>query len=127
MNAAVFAQVPLLNESQLVARWRQETPSRYLSDSEAVPVSSLGRGAYLMEATDGTLRAYTILIVSDIGLITKSAPGQIVAYVADRRTGAPITGATATWANKQESRVTTTDNTGWSKPRCRPAALTPPE
>jgi alpha-2-macroglobulin len=113
VNAAVFAQVPLLNESQLVARWRQSTPYRYLWESEAVPVDGLANGAYLMEATDGTLRAYTILIVSDIGLITKSAAGQIVAYVADRRTGAPIPGATVhIRANKQESRVATTDAKG---------------
>ena len=113
VSAAVFAQIPLLNESQLVARWRQNTPSSYLSESEAVPVNSLGSGAYLMEATDGTLRAYTVVIVSDIGLITKSAPGQIVAYVADRRTGAPIAGATVhIWANKQDTRSTTTDTMG---------------
>jgi uncharacterized protein YfaS (alpha-2-macroglobulin family) len=113
VNASVFAQVPLLNESQLVARWRQQTPSQYLSETQAIPVNSLGRGAYLMEATDGTLRAYTILIVSDIGLITKSAPGQIVAYVADRHTGAPVAGATVhIWANKQEDRAATTDATG---------------
>jgi hypothetical protein len=113
VNAAVFAQIPLLNESQLVARWRQNTPSSYLSESEAVPVESLSSGAYLIEATDGTLRAYTVVIVSDIGLITKSVPGQLVAYVADRRTGAPIAGATVhIWANKQESRAMTTDAKG---------------
>ena len=113
VNASIFAQVPLLNESQVVARWRQNTTSNYLSESEAVPVSSLGRGAYLMEATDGTLRAYTILIVSDIGLITKSAPGQILTYVADRRTGAPIAGATVhIWTNKQENRAAMTDANG---------------
>jgi uncharacterized protein YfaS (alpha-2-macroglobulin family) len=113
LNAAVFAQVPLLNPSQLVARWRQNTPSRYLWESETVPVDSLGNGAYLMEATDGTLRAYTVLIVSDMGLITKSAAGQIVAYVADRRTGAPIAGATVhIWANKQERSAATTDGKG---------------
>ena len=113
VNAAVFAQVPMLNESQLVARWQQNTPYRYLWESEPVPVNGLANGTYLMEATDGTLRAYTALIVSDIGLITKSAAGQIVAYVADRRTGAPIPGATVhIWANKQESRAATTDGKG---------------
>ncbi|HEX7288501.1 MAG TPA: hypothetical protein VF532_20120, partial [Candidatus Angelobacter sp.] len=34
--ATVFAQVPLLNSSQLVARWRQEVPRQYLSTRQDV-------------------------------------------------------------------------------------------
>ena len=43
--AAVFAQVPVLNSSQLVARWRQEVPSHYFSERQDVPVESLEEGA----------------------------------------------------------------------------------
>ena len=115
-SAAVFAQVALLNESQLVARWRQEVATtyyRYYYNSEAVPVSSLDKGAYLVEATDGNLRAYTVLIVSDIAVITKTAPGQLVAYVADRHTGAPVSGAKVhVWVGKQESRSAETSSNG---------------
>jgi uncharacterized protein YfaS (alpha-2-macroglobulin family) len=115
-SAAVFAQVALLNESQLVARWRQNTSSRYYGryyGSDAVPVSNLEKGAYLVEATDGNLRAYTILVVSDIALITKTAPGEIVAYVADRHTGAPVAGAKVhAWVGKQESRIADTNSSG---------------
>lgn len=113
INPAVFAQVPLLNESQLVARWRQDTPSRYLSESNVMPIDSLTSGVYLIEATDGTLRAYTIAIVSNIGLITKSAPGQVLAFVADRKTGEPIPGATVIfWAAKQQVRSLPADRSG---------------
>ena len=113
VDTTIFAQVPLLNESQLVARWRQDTPSNYLSESEAVPVNGLANGAYVVEATDGTLRAYTVVIVSDIGLITKSAPGQIVAFVADRHSGAPIVGAEVhVWEEKQDPHKLETDANG---------------
>ena len=36
-------------------------------------------GVYLVEATHARLRAFTIVIVSNLGLITKTAPGQVVA------------------------------------------------
>jgi hypothetical protein len=116
-SAAVFAQIAVLNESQLVARWQQSTETRYYRNyyyqSEAVPVSSLEKGAYLVEATDGNLRAYTILVVSDIAVITKTAPGQLVAYVANRHTGAPVSGAKVhVWVGKQESRSSDTNSSG---------------
>ncbi len=112
-SAAVFAQAPVLNSSQLVARWRQALPPRFISESEDVPVNSLPKGAYLVEATDGTLRAYTIVIVSDLGVLTKSAPGQVVAFAADRQTGVPVAGADVrVWADKKEDAHVQTDATG---------------
>ena len=44
------------------------------------------------------LRAYTIVIVSDVGLVTKTAPGQILVFAAhrdDRRTAAGLRGPDA--------------------------------
>src|SRR4051812_26755002 len=88
--AQTFAQIPLLNAQQLVATWKQNVPSgreRWESENVGVPVKD--RGVYLIEATDGKLRAYTIVIVSQMAIITKTAPGTILAFVADREKGTP--------------------------------------
>lgn len=105
LTGTTFAQVPLINRSQLVARWHQDL-SRPLFNSESgiVPVDSLPKGVYLVEATDGSLRAYTIVLVSELGLITKSSPGEILAFAADRTTGAPVAGADVrVWLDKKEA------------------------
>jgi hypothetical protein len=110
-SAAVFAQAPLLNSSQLVARWRQALPPRFISETQTVPVSTLAKGVYLVEATDGTLRAYTIVIVSDLGVITKTAPGQVLAFAADRQSGAPVAAADVrVWTDKKEDARLQTDS-----------------
>ena len=108
----LFAQVPLLNSAQLILRWRQEVPSHFYYERENVPINSLGKGVYLVEATNGELRAYTIVIVSELGIITKMAPGQVLAFAADRRTGAPVSGADVrVWSDtKEQSRLRTDSN-----------------
>lgn len=112
-SAAVFAQVPLLNSSQLVARWHQEMSPRFFNETESVPVTSLGKGVYLVEATDGALRAYTIVIVSELGVITKTAPGQVLTFTADRRSGAPTAGADVrVWSDKNEQAKLKSDASG---------------
>ncbi|MGB9336612.1 MAG: hypothetical protein WCB14_16510, partial [Candidatus Acidiferrales bacterium] len=52
-TADIFAQVPLLNSSQLVLRWRQEVPSHFYYERENMPINLLGKGVYLVEATNG--------------------------------------------------------------------------
>ncbi|HKV24646.1 MAG TPA: alpha-2-macroglobulin family protein [Candidatus Acidoferrum sp.] len=109
----VFAQAPVLNSSQLVARWHQAMPPRFYSETESVPVQALGKGVYLVEATDGQLRAYTILIVSELGLVTKTTEGQVLTFAADRRTGAPISGADVRiWADQKEKAHLKSDADG---------------
>ncbi|HEY6249921.1 MAG TPA: MG2 domain-containing protein [Candidatus Angelobacter sp.] len=88
--ATMFAQIPLLNQNQLVARWRQDVPPKFFSEHQDVPVESLPVGVYVVEATDGNLRAYTLIIVTDLAVITKSAPGQLLAFAVDRKGGNPI-------------------------------------
>ena len=61
VGVAQFAQIPLLNDHQLVARWRQELPPTYVSDSQELPIDPLSSGLYLVEATDGHYKAYTLL------------------------------------------------------------------
>ena len=111
--ADVFAQAPVLNNSQLVARWHQEVTSGYYTQTDNVPVKDLPKGVYLAEATDGTLRAYTILIVSELGLVTKTTEGQVLTFAADRRTGAPVSGADVrVWADRKEKAHLKSDASG---------------
>ncbi|MCL2660179.1 MAG: MG2 domain-containing protein, partial [Acidobacteriaceae bacterium] len=93
VGVAQFAQVPLLNDSQLVARWRQQVPPTYIADNQVLPIDPLPGGMYLVEATDGHLKAYTLLFVSQAALVTRTTAGQLLAYVVDRKTGVPINGA----------------------------------
>ncbi len=106
VGAAQFAQIPILNESQLVARWRLETPPALVSETELLPIDGLESGVYLIEATDGTYKAYTVAIVTSIAVVERVNHGQASLYVADRKTGAPVAqAAVALWANsKQQSQ-----------------------
>ncbi len=99
VGAAQFAQVPVLNASQLVARWKLVTPPVIVSETQQLPIDGLGSGVYLIEATDGTYKAYTIAIVTSIAIVERTLRGQAELYVADRKTGAPIEKAdVAMWA-----------------------------
>ena len=102
-GAVEFAGVPLLNSQQLVARWRMELPPKYVSESSELPLENLKPGLYAVEATDGTYRAYTVIVVSRMALITKTAPGQVVAFTVDRKTGEPVSGAKiSVWSKKNK-------------------------
>ena len=85
-----FAQIPLLNESQLVARWKLETPPVLVSETQQLPIDGLGAGVYLIEATDGSYKAYTVAIVTSIAVVERTTSGGASVYVADRKTGAPV-------------------------------------
>ena len=89
LNQTTFAQVPLLNAGQLVSSWRELLPNHRDPEVRRVPVDLQEPGIFVVEAVSGLLRAYTVVIVSDIGLVTKTAPGQIVFFAADRFTGEP--------------------------------------
>jgi hypothetical protein len=98
-----FADVPLLNSQQLVARWRMELPPKYVSESSTLPLEDLKPGLYAVEATDGKYRAYTVIVVSQMALVTKTAPGQVVAFTVDRKTGEPVPGAkVSVWSKKKK-------------------------
>jgi uncharacterized protein YfaS (alpha-2-macroglobulin family) len=114
-TATMFAQVPLLNSKQLVARWRQEVPNQFFSERQDVPVEALDRGVYVVEATDGDLRAYTVLVVSELALVTKSAPGQLLAFTVERRAGNPLPGTNVeVWAAQKKLASAQTDARGLS-------------
>jgi uncharacterized protein YfaS (alpha-2-macroglobulin family) len=108
-----FAGVPLLNSQQLVARWRMELPPRYVSESSELPLENLKPGLYAVEATDGTYCAYTVIVVSQMALITKNASGQVVAFTVDRKTGEPLSGAkVSVWSKKSKLVEFTTGSDG---------------
>ncbi len=112
-EAAIFAQVPVLNSKQLVARWRQQLPSHFFSESQDVPLNTMPNGVYLVEATNGDLRAYTIVIISELGIVTKATSGQIVTFAADRRSGAPVANANVlVWSDKKELTKLISDPNG---------------
>ena len=93
-----FAQIPLLNSSQLVARWKLITPPALVSETQELPIEGLSSGVYLIEATDGTYKAYTVAIVTSIAIVERNIGSQTTLYVADRKTGAPVGNAnTALW------------------------------
>jgi uncharacterized protein YfaS (alpha-2-macroglobulin family) len=89
LNVSTFAQVPLLNPEQLVTSWRELLPDHRDAEVRRVPLEVKDPGVYVVEAVNGLLRAYTIAVVSDVGLVTKTSPVQIVMFAANRFTGEP--------------------------------------
>jgi len=90
VGASQFARIPLLNESQLVARWKLVVPPALVSETQQLPIDGLDAGVYLIEATDGTYKAYTVAIVTRIAVVERTVGGKAFIYVADRKTGAPV-------------------------------------
>jgi hypothetical protein len=84
-----FAQVPLLNAEQLVSSWREVLPDYRDVDVRRLPLDLPGPGVFVVEAVHDRARAYTVVIVSDVGVVTKASPGQVLLFAADRATGEP--------------------------------------
>src|SRR5271165_3749796 len=98
-----YAQVPVLNPQQVVSVWKWTVPAHERWESQAVNIRVSDKGVYLVEATDGKLRAYTVIVVTEIAIITKAAPGRLLSFVVDRRSGDPIPGAMVrVWIEQQE-------------------------
>jgi uncharacterized protein YfaS (alpha-2-macroglobulin family) len=89
-KATEFAQAPLLNPQQVALTFHHPVGAHSRWDTENVDIPVKDRGVYLVEAVHGEYRAYTIVIVSDLVMITKTGAGRIVSFVADRNTGAPV-------------------------------------
>ena len=123
VGVAQFAQIPLLNDRQLVARWRQELPPTYVSDSQELPIDPLPSGLYLIEATDGHYKAYTLLMVSRMAMITRTGNGSVLAFCVDRVSGAGLAGVQVSAGFGQQQQATaTTDVDGLA-----PLQLTAPK
>ena len=90
LNANTFAQVPLLNADQVITTWRELLPNRRDAEVRRVPVDLKQPGIYVVEAVSELLRAYTIVMVSDVGLVTKTSPGQMLFFAGNPFTGEPV-------------------------------------
>lgn len=84
-----YAEAPVLNSQQLVLTFQHTPQSHNRWDSQNVDVAVKERGVYLVEAVRGELRAYTILMVSDLVMVTKTGNGRLINFLADRNTGEP--------------------------------------
>lgn len=91
--ATSYAEAPLLNPQQVVSVWKQGVSKGRRWEAQTIPIAVPGKGVYVVEAVKGQFRAYTIIMVSDIAVITKTAPGRLIARVVTRRDGTPIAGA----------------------------------
>jgi alpha-2-macroglobulin len=91
LNVADYARVPLLNPNQLVTSWREPLPALENEyDRRMIPLGRRERGVYLVEAVADELRAYTVVVVSDMATVEKASPsGELMVYAVDRKSGAP--------------------------------------
>lgn len=112
-QAEGYAQVPVLNQQQVVSVWKWNVPSHERWQSQVVNVPISEKGVYLVEATNGSLRAYTIIVITELAVITKAAPGRLLSYVVDRQSGDPISGAEVrVWIAQQQVASGKTDAQG---------------
>src|SRR5437879_111571 len=88
-----FAEAPVLNSQQLVLSFVQPVHSARRWEAQNVEIGVQEKGVYLVEAVRGDLRAYTVLMISDIVMITKTGRTGIMTFVVDRSTGEPIADA----------------------------------
>ncbi len=85
-----YAEAPLLNPDQLVLTYTEQVHStnRWTNHETRIPVTD--QGVYLVEAVNHDLRAYTVVFVSDLVLISKPGRNEILNFVVDRKTGQPV-------------------------------------
>ncbi|HEU4767265.1 MAG TPA: MG2 domain-containing protein, partial [Pyrinomonadaceae bacterium] len=91
LNVADYARVPLLNPNQLVTSWREPLSALENEyDRRMIPLGKREPGVYLVEAVAHELRAYTVVVVTDLAMVEKSSPnGELVVFAVNRITGEP--------------------------------------
>src|SRR5687768_6066869 len=91
LNVADYARVPLLNPNQLVTTWREPLESLETTyDRRMIPLGKREPGVYLVEAVANEMRAYTVVVVTDLAMVEKSsANGELLVYAVNRLTGEP--------------------------------------
>jgi len=115
LNVASYARVPLLNSNQLVDAWSERLPVGAEDyDQQSINLGRQKPGVYLVEAVNENLRAYSIVVVTDLTMVQKSTrDGQLLVYVVDRKTGAPHANVNVEVARGKEKLITgTTDKSG---------------
>ena len=107
---AHYAEAPLLNSQQLVLSFQQPVRSQSRWERSTVDIGVRDKGVYLVEAVHRDLRAYTILMVSDIAMITKTGKGRVVNMVVNRGTGQPVAAAKVELLARDQSLGETATN-----------------
>jgi len=110
---AHYPESSVLNPQQLVLSFSHTVQGRTRWHNEILSLDLKEAGVYLVEAVNKDLRAYTILTISNIVMTTKNGEGRIVAFLADRNTGEPISGARI-WTLTRNKRLSSveTDSQG---------------
>lgn len=132
LNVADYARVPLLNPDQMVSSWREPLAPLPQYDRRMISLGRREPGVYLVEAVNGTLRAYSIVVVTNLAMVQKtSREGEILIYVVDRKTGAPQPQVKIDFVSGDKSLAGgVTDQNGLLKKALqpvKPANSTPPE
>lgn len=90
-------------------------PHAALREVVRIPVE-LPAGAYLVEARSGEKRQRDLLLVTDLALLVKTSPTQVVAYLCDAITGAPIEeGEVVLW--KEDTSWPEDEQLPWTRQR----------
>ncbi|HXN45932.1 MAG TPA: MG2 domain-containing protein, partial [Bryobacteraceae bacterium] len=123
-----YAEAPVLNPQQLVLTFTQPVHSTYRWNSETVDIGVKEKGLYLVEAASGDLRAYTILMVSDTVMITKTSSEGALAFVTNRATGQAVAGAEVAFIRPGADTVRLTTNAdGIAQAKLEPLSTQPGE
>lgn len=131
LNIASYARVPLLNSNQLVDAWSEKLPvgpEGY--DQQVINLGQHKPGVYLVEAVNENLRAYSIVVVTELTMVQKSTrDGQLLVYLVDRKTGAPHPNVNIEIARGKDKLTTgTTDKSGiFQTELSKPKSTTPAE
>lgn len=72
---------------------KQKNDYDYYYVNESVPLNINSKGAYLIKVISGNKVAYCGFIVSDLGIVSKAGNNSMLAFVVNRRSGVPVSGA----------------------------------
>jgi len=86
---------PVLEGYTLIDEWKEDLTYSKKNKWEYhdIPLDIQEEGVYLVEGVYQDMVAYTVVIVSPLGFVTKNSPEDSLVYVADRVTGEPVSGA----------------------------------
>src|SRR5258705_3077569 len=115
LNVSDYARVPLLNRDLLVSMWRKLCPPlENAYDQRMIPLGKKSPGVYLVEAVENDLRAYTVVVVTDLTMNDKTTrDGELLIYTVDRKTGEPRPGAQIEVVKEKKTIASgVTDNQG---------------
>jgi hypothetical protein len=115
-KGTTYAPIPVLNDQQLIKSWRENVSTKQRWEEQPVEVPVKDPGLYLLEAHDGKLRAYTLVSVSAMTVLTKTQPGESLARVVDRISGAALPNIDVEFRSFSKSHTKAkTDANGFAK------------